>query len=102
MPTSRLSRSGHLPAHDQRQNRSRRRSESDEIDPSPRTGRERGDDIVQLEISTRHKSPGSPGCISSYWLEPRPALAAEDRGQRTEDGRQVAVESQFESSAVNH
>src|SRR6202011_4486603 len=82
--TSRLSRSGHLPAHDQRQDRSRRRSESDEIDPLPRTGRECGDDIVHLEISTRREPPRSPGRISSDWLEPRSALAAENRRQGRE------------------
>src|SRR6266404_7472043 len=83
--TPRLSRSGYLPAYHQRQNRSRRRGESDEINPFPRTGRECGDDIVQLEISTRHQPPRSPGRISDDWLEPRTALI---RGQRSEVGGQ--------------
>src|SRR5207244_13242096 len=67
--TPRLSRSGYLPAYHQRQNRSRRRSESDEINTFPRTGRECGDDVVQLEISTRHQPPRFPGSLSNDWME---------------------------------
>src|SRR5438128_10993909 len=61
-----------------------------------RTGRECGDDIVQLEISTRHQPPRSPGRISDDWLEPRTALTRHRRpelgaGRSEVGGRRSAI-----------